>query len=75
MPSLQPLNHPPFSLPNPLTLFTINHIHLSQYLSPPLTTYHIHTSLLSHTPIHLLLQTLVHPTTFPKTLLIASHPL
>ncbi|KLK98491.1 LacI family transcriptional regulator [Bacillus pumilus] len=71
---LQALNERGFSLPNRVSVFSINDIHVSQYVSPPLTTYHIHTSLLCETAIDLLLERLVDGRTLPKTVLIASEP-
>ncbi|MGE6630580.1 LacI family DNA-binding transcriptional regulator [Bacillus sp. NPDC077027] len=71
---LQALNERDYSLPNRVSLFSINDIHVSQYVSPPLTTYHIHTSLLCETAVDLLLERLVDGRTLSKTVLIASEP-
>ncbi|MEN0644878.1 LacI family DNA-binding transcriptional regulator [Alkalicoccobacillus gibsonii] len=71
---LQALNERGFDLPSRVSLFSINDSHVSKYVSPPLTTYRIHTNVLCETAMDLMMERLVDKRTIAKTVYISSTP-
>ncbi|TSB48474.1 LacI family DNA-binding transcriptional regulator [Alkalicoccobacillus porphyridii] len=71
---LQALNERGFDLPNRVNVFSINDSHVSKYVSPPLTTFRIYTSLLCETAVDLMMERLVDRRELCKTVYIASTP-
>lgn len=58
---LQAFNEAQIQIPKQTALISINNIEVSQYVSPPLTTYNIDQEVLCQTAIDLLCEVLEHP--------------
>lgn len=71
---LQALNERGIEMPQRVNVFSINDSNVSKYVSPPLTSYRIHTSLLCETAVDLILERLVDKRKHCKTVYIASTP-
>ncbi|MDQ0206909.1 LacI family DNA-binding transcriptional regulator [Alkalicoccobacillus murimartini] len=72
---LQALNERGFDLPSRVNVFSINDSHVSKYVSPPLTTYRIHTNLLCETAVDLMMERLVDKRKISKTVYVSSTPI
>ncbi|MCM2675831.1 LacI family DNA-binding transcriptional regulator [Alkalicoccobacillus plakortidis] len=71
---LQALNERGFDLPSRVNVFSINDSHVSKYVSPPLTTFRIHTNLLCETAVDLMMEQLVDKRKISKTVYVSSTP-
>lgn len=69
---LQGLYEKGILIPDDMAIISINNNEISQYLSPPLTTYNIDTNELAKTAINLLSEQLIHPRNISKTVLLGS---
>lgn len=69
---LQGLYEKGISIPEDMAIISINNDEISQFLSPPLTTYDIDTNEIAKTAIDLLSEQLLHPRNITKTVLLGS---
>lgn len=70
--SLQALNECGISIPNRVSVISINNISIAKYVSPPLTTYHIEIKEICKTAIELLLERKLNKRKYVKTVYIGS---
>ncbi|THE12408.1 LacI family DNA-binding transcriptional regulator [Bacillus timonensis] len=69
---LQALNEHEISIPNRVSVISVNNISVSKYVSPPLTTFHIDIKELCKNAMQLLLERVVEKRKLSKTLYIGS---
>ncbi len=73
--ALQAFNEAQWEIPKRVAFFSINDIGIAQYLSPPLTTFHIDIPLLCDAAIGLLKERLLHDRKITKTVYINGSPI
>jgi len=67
---LQMLNKKDISVPNRVSIISINNINLSKFVSPPLTTFHIDMKALVSNAIQMLIEQVIDKRTYRKKLFI-----
>jgi LacI family transcriptional regulator len=70
--SLQAFNEYNISIPNRVSIISVNNISVAKYVSPPLTTFHIDIAELCKTGVSLLLEQILDQRKIPKTVLLQS---
>jgi len=72
---LQAFNETDFTIPGRIAFFSINNINIVQYVSPPLTTFHIDIPLLCQSALDLLTERIIKERDITKTILINGTPI
>lgn len=70
--SLQAFNESNISIPNRVSIISVNNISVAKYVSPPLTTFHIDIAELCKTGVNLLLEQIIGQRKITKTVLLNS---
>lgn len=71
---LQALNEKGIDIPERTAVFSINNINVSQYVSPPLTTFHIDVPIMCQTTLDLLHEKIIHKRDITKVVFINGKP-
>lgn len=67
---LQAINESGYSVPSRVSIFSINNVSIAEYVSPPLTTFHIDVPLLCESAIDLLQERMLKGRMITKTIFI-----
>lgn len=73
--ALQALNESDIKVPDRVSIFSINDIEVAEYVSPPLTTYHIYRETLASVAFDLLHERLINGREVPMKVLVSSKPI
>lgn len=73
--ALQAFNEQQWEIPNRVSFFSINDIGIAQYVSPPLTTFHIDISIICSSALDLLLERVLKNRTTTKSVYINGTPI
>ena len=73
--ALQTFNEQQWEIPGRVSFFSINDIGIAQYVSPPLTTFHIDISIICSSALDLLLERVLKNRTTTKTVYINGMPI
>jgi LacI family transcriptional regulator len=71
---LQSLNEAGVRVPDDVAVFSINDIHISRYVSPPLTTFHIDIPVICETALELLQSRVLNDVKVTKTVFVNGKP-
>lgn len=71
---LQAMNEAGIEIPEQVGIFSINNVSVSQYVSPPLTTFHIDVPLLCESALDLLQERILKGRSITKTLFVNGTP-
>lgn len=73
--ALQIFNEKQWEIPERVSFFSINDIGIAQYVSPPLTTFHIDISIICSSALDLLVERVLHDRTTTKSVYINGTPI
>jgi len=73
--ALQVFNEQQWDIPDSVSFFSINDIGIAQYVSPPLTTFHIDISIICSSALDLLKERVLKDRTTTKTVLVNGTPI
>lgn len=73
--ALQAFNEKGWSIPKRVAFFSINNINIAQYVSPPLTTFHIDIPLMCDAALSLLQERVLNKRTITKSVYINGKPI
>lgn len=71
---LQALNEAHIKIPDEVSVFSINDANVAQYVSPPLTTFHIDAPVLCESALELIRNRVLNPNTVTRTIFINGIP-
>jgi len=73
--ALQTFNEQQWEIPGRVSFFSINDIGIAQYVSPPLTTFHIDITIICSSALDLLLERVLKNRTTTKSVYINGTPI
>lgn len=72
---LQAFNESGIQIPDQTAVFSINNVNVAQYVSPPLTTFHVDVPLMCETALDLLYERVIKGRKIPKTIYVNGTPI